>query len=96
MIKDYSRDLDSAALVHTFWALAVGLEIDAWFVFVGTHANIADWPSRGMLDFATDLGAVPIDDVLLPPQERWGSVVDALEHARVDSSLQPPGKRRKR
>ena len=51
LVKDYSSDRDSAKLVHTFWALVSALEIDVWFEFVYSEANIADWPSRGELGF---------------------------------------------
>ena len=57
LIKDYSADVDSARLVHAFWGLACALEIDVWFEFVYSEANVADWPSRGWLSFATELGA---------------------------------------
>ena len=57
-IKDYSSDVDSARLVHAFWGLACALEIDVWFEFVYSEANVADWPSRGWLSFAAELGAV--------------------------------------
>lgn len=79
LIKNYSSDVDSARLVHTFWALACALEIDVWFEFVYSEANIADWPSRGRLDFAADLGARPVEPVVLPPSDGWGSVEAALE-----------------
>ena len=89
LIKDYSSDRDSAALVHTFWALAVGLNVDVWFVFVYSEANIADWPSRGLTSFAADLGAERVtgDSLRLPPTAAWGSVGAALEHA---SATAPP------
>ena len=88
----YSRDRDSAGLVHTFWALAVGLEIGVWFIFVYSEANIADWPSRGHVAFADDLGAEEVKPLRLPPQEMWGDVAAALAHAGVD----PPSRKRRR
>ena len=92
LVRDYSRDRDSAGLVHTFWALAVGLEIDVWFIFVYSEANIADWPSRGHVVFADDLGAEEVKPLRLPPQEMWGDVAAALAHAGVGP---PPRKRRR-
>jgi hypothetical protein len=69
LISDYSTDSDSGALVHSFWALAVGLDIDVWFVFVNSEANIADWPSRGSVAFAADLSASRVEgsELRLPP-----------------------------
>lgn len=87
LIKDYSADADSAALVHTFWALASALDIDVWFVFVNSAANVADWPSRGMVAFAADLCAHRIEgeDLRMPPRASWGSAQDALRHAGVEA-----------
>ena len=71
LIKDYSADLDSARLVHAFWGLACALEIDVWFEFVYSEANIADWPSRGRLGFAEELGARVVKRVVLPRSDAW-------------------------
>ena len=92
LVRDYSRDRDSASLVHTFWALAVGLDIDVWFIFVYSEANIADWPSRGHIAFAAELGAEEVEDLRLPPRAMWGDVAAALAHA---GSSPPPRKRRR-
>ena len=73
LVKDYSSDRDSAKLVHTFWALVSALEIDVWFEFVYSEANIADWPSRGDLGFVGDLGAREVRAVF-PPLDQWGFV----------------------
>ena len=71
LIKDYSSDVDSARLVHAFWGLACALEIDVWFEFVYSEANVADWPSRGWLSFATELGAVVVEPLRLPQSDAW-------------------------
>ena len=71
LIKDYSADVDSARLVHAFWGLACALDIDVWFEFVYSEANVADWPSRGWLSFATDLGAVVVEPLCLPRSDAW-------------------------
>ena len=71
LIKDYSSDVDSARLVHAFWGLACALEIDVWFEFVYSEANVADWPSRGWLSFATELGAVVVKPLRLPQSDAW-------------------------
>jgi hypothetical protein len=62
------------------------LDVDVWFVFVNSEANIADWPSRGLVAFAVDLGASRIEgaDLSLPSPQMWGSV-DAA--ARVIDDL---------
>ena len=57
------------------------------------EANIADWPSRGRVGFAADLGAGPPVVVRLPPSDAWGSVESAL--ARV-GELGSPSKRARR
>ena len=71
LIKDYSSDVDSARLVHAFWGLACALEIDVWFELVYSEANVADWPSRGWLSFAGELGAVVVEPVVLPRSDAW-------------------------
>ena len=86
-VKDYSSDVDSARLVHTFWALACALDIDVWFEFVYSEANIADWPSRGRMD----LGATEVRPVSIPPSDVRGSVGDALAFASEVPG--PPAKR---
>ena len=93
LIKDYSSDIDSARLVHTFWALSCALCIDVWFVFVYSDANIADWPSRGKVDFADDLGAVEVP-VVIPPTDVWGDVPSAMAYAGM--TQEPPRKKRRR
>ena len=93
LIKDYSSDVDSARLVHTFWAIACALHIDVWFEFVYSDANIADWPSRGRVAFAADLSAAPCS-FEVPPSESWGDVEAVL--ALADTAPESPRKRRRR
>ena len=94
LVRDYSRDRDSAGLVHTFWALAVGLEIDVWFIFVYSEANIADWPSRGHVVFADDLGAEEVSLSASPPKRcggtwrrRWRTPASARRRASGGAGL---------
>jgi hypothetical protein len=61
LVKDYSSDLDSAQLVNTFYALTSALEVDVWFDYVKSAANIADWPSRGQVEFAHEVNATRIE-----------------------------------
>ena len=84
-------DRDSSRIVHTFWALAGALEIDVWFEYVRSAANIADWPSRDKLDFVPDLGARVVDPWVCPPTEAWGSVEAVLRVA--ESVPERPAKR---
>lgn len=93
LIKNYSSDIDSARLVHTFWALASCLEIDVWFEFVYSEANIADWPSRGDLAFANDLEALACE-MRVPPSDSWGAV-EAVQPSTGDPPA-PPGKKVRR
>ena len=69
--------------------------MDVWFEFVYSEANIADWPSRGSLGFADDLGAIEVSPVVVPRSDTWGDVELALGLARSDTAL-PPKKRRRR
>ena len=57
--------------MHAFWGLACALGIDVWFEFVYSEANVADWPSRGWLSFATELGAVVVEPLRLPQSDAW-------------------------
>lgn len=94
LIKNYSSDRDSSRLVHTFWALACALEIDVWFEYVRSAANIADWPSRDKFDFVADLGARVVDPWVSPPTDSWGDVEAALLVA--ESVPERPAKRARR
>lgn len=98
LIKDYSADLDSAALVHSFWALAVGIGVDVWFVFVNSEANVADWPSRGLTSFAADLAADRVEGpaLRLPPRAQWGDVEAALSHTGSAGPAPAPAHKRRR
>ena len=93
--------IDSAQLVNTFYALASTLEVDAWFDYVRSEANIADWPSRGDVAFASQVSATRVegDRLKFPKSGEWGSIPIALEWAgATDSSafLDPPAKKRRR
>ena len=84
---------DSARLVHTFWALACALDIDVWFEYVRSAANIADWPSRGDTAFAAELGAAAVA-VALPPLDTWGVVEPVL--GLVEAGRAAPSRKRQR
>ena len=97
LVKDYSSDLDSAQLVNTFYALACGLDVDVWFDFVKSEANIADWPSRGEVAFAADVDAARVhgDALRLSRLGEWGDVSAALAWAGAENSSDPPAKKRR-
>ena len=46
----YSKDLDSAELIHSYYALTVALGCRTWWAYIPSAANIADYPSRGKDD----------------------------------------------
>ena len=80
LTKGYSAQVDSARIVHAFWALAVVAGIEPWFEYVPSEANIADWPSRGMSTYLVDTlrsSAVPLH---VPPVDAWVSTEWALSH----------------
>ena len=101
LVKDYSSDLDSAQLVNTFYALTSALEVDVWFDYVKSAANIADRPSRGQVEFAHEVNAIRIEGERLkfPKLGEWGSVELALEWAGMPATSAlhhgPPAKKRR-
>ncbi len=42
LIKGYSSAADSSTLVHAFWSLFLFIEVDVWFEYIRSAANIAD------------------------------------------------------
>ena len=72
----------------------MALVYDVWFEFCYSDANVADWPSRGLVGFAADLRARAVHPVVLPPSESWGSVEAALGFA--GEVPEPPPKRARR
>ena len=86
IVKGYSSAADSARIVHSFWALICGLAADAWFFFVPSEANVADWPSRGDLSYVEGVLGSSWLDTKLPPIESWGSVLEALAAAAAAPS----------
>jgi hypothetical protein len=101
LVKDYSSDIESAQLVNTFYALTSALEVDVWFDYVKSAANIADWPSRGQVEFAHEVNATRIEGERLkfPKLGEWGSVELALEWAGLPATSAlhhgPPAKKRR-
>jgi hypothetical protein len=87
------------AIVNTFYALTSALEVDVWFNYVESAANIADWPSRGQVEFANEVNAIRIEGESLkfPKLGKWGSVELALEWAGMPATSAlhhgPPAKK---
>ena len=89
LAKNAAGAEDSAKIVHSFWALASALDIDVWFEYVASKANVADWPSRGDCSYLVDtLGSVAVPTVL-PEVDSWGSVDDARAAAAASALPQP-------
>ena len=98
LVKGASSEVDSSSIVHAFWALASELEIDVWFDYVRSAANIADWPSRGQLgELQDDIGSRRLADVAMPDIGSWTDPDAAVRRARLaplEDGLSPPIKRR--
>ena len=62
--------------------------MDVWFDYVKSAANIADWPSRGQVEFAHEVNAIRIEGERLkfPKLGEWGSVELALEWAGMPAT----------
>ena len=73
------------------------LDVDVWFDFVKSEANIADWPSRGEVAFAAEVDAVSVEgpSLRLPKLGEWGDVSSALAWAGEDDLPGPPAKKRR-
>ena len=42
LTKGYSRVVDTARIIHAFWALAVAIALEPWFIYVPSEENEAD------------------------------------------------------
>ena len=77
------------------------LEVDVWFDYVKSAANIADWPSRGQVEFAHEVNATRIkgERLKFPKLGDWGSVELALKWAGMPATSAlhhgPPAKKRR-
>ena len=59
-----------------------GLSIDIWFEWVPSAANIADWPSRFLLDKLLDAAPTAVPFALdFPPAAFWAQPLAALADA---------------
>ena len=89
LVRGYSPQPDSSRIVHALWALVLGLGSLVWFMFVRSEANVADFPSRGSLDFMKRLhelvpGSAPAVhvDFVLPVFDEWPSIDQAMAVGR--------------
>ena len=79
LVKGYSQKPDSAHILHALWALVCGLSCAPWFEFVRTKANVADLPSRGELEYITNVLKATELQFKMPPFEMWTSIEAALQ-----------------
>ena len=108
MIKGYARALDGARVVHAFAALALELELDVWFEYVRSAANIADLPSREFVEgygpfeetpYARQLGSKRVE-MVVPPLDQWaGPFTDWITATYAEAGRRqdrrPSGRRRR-
>ena len=75
LAKNASSAEDSAKVIHSFWALATALQIDVWFEYVASKANVADWPSRDDCSFVVDNFGSEFVPTVLPEIDSWGGLL---------------------
>ena len=85
LVKGYSQQPDSVRILHALWTLVAGLGCAPWFKYVRSKANVADLPSRGNLDYITNVLKAREVELVMPPFEMWTSIEHAL--AVIDSGL---------
>lgn len=70
LVKGYSAQVDSAAIVGHFWLLAASLKLSVYIDRVESKSNIADGPSREEFELLKSLGArwiSPVSNQLVTP-----------------------------
>ena len=90
LAKGYSSAIDSALIVQALHATLAGLEVDVWFEYVRTDANVADAPSRADMgferyaigeDIAAGIRAFVVSEPVaaweLPAASEWEAYADA-------------------
>jgi hypothetical protein len=58
LVKGYARPVDSGQIVNAIHAFNAGLRVDAYYEYVRSAANIADFPSRLRMDLLMQALAV--------------------------------------
>ena len=90
LMKGYSRDVDSARLVHSFHTISAALNARVWLAFVASKANLADLPSRGSFELLlNDLSSSEVEFVLPPLELSWSGSFDFLFRAYAGVLSQP-------
>ena len=79
--KGYSRDIDSARLIHFFHSIACAIGVNSWFEYVASGANISDLPSRGEFEKLNELGSVFFEPVWPPLGASWAATFAAAYEA---------------
>ena len=83
LVKGYSSAPDSGLIVNAFHAYNLGLGAEAFFEYVRSEANVADAPSRGMIDEMVEAlrdGGIQAEikyvACKLPQVEQWACSAD--------------------
>ena len=69
-----SSDPDSARLIHAQHSLAAALDVNVWYEYVASGANIADLPSRGEFDLLEEMQSVRFEITLPVIGGDWSAV----------------------
>lgn len=69
--KGYSRDDDSARLIHVCHAMMSAIGVNVWFEYVASGANIADLPSRGEFELLHELGSIEFEIITPVIKADW-------------------------
>ena len=92
LIKGYARAVDSGLVVNAFHATNAVLQVDVWFEYVRSKANVADLPSRDawgellrvLARMALDGCATFIPKAVMPDVSSWRApAADWLARARA-------------
>jgi hypothetical protein len=71
LTKGYSRDDDSARLIHVCHAMMGAIGANVWFEYVASGANIADLPSRGEFELLNEYGSIAFDTIVPVIKADW-------------------------
>ena len=84
LMKGYSRDVDSARLVHVFHTICAALGTRVWLAYVASKANIADLPSRGDFDLLLrEYGSTRVAFMFPPLELSWAGAFATVFKAFV-------------
>ena len=106
LVKGYSRVPMSSSIIAAVHTAALRYDLQLWFNYVASKANIADLPSRGALaemaallsrfqpSFSLAEAEVPV--VLPDLGGGWGAVLEAVRSLREQPRSRRGGRRRRR